>query len=626
MSDQRHTRRLATAVSGAVGALILAGCTTGGNLGAPPPKEGPGVTKPVKLSKEASKLHRCTVTPLAKDSGFPQSSDLDVKAARERAVELDSTFGEYSDITERIQAQVTGNPWKRAMAGDQVNLVQMVALSLKYAAFRSGRSDYTADVAPVLDNLDDGEIADAGKYLAASAAEGATKIDKPRKLADGLGTLGLLERGSVHLAAGNLDCARKFFDHAVADLRKAKQNKSVDDQIINAVTDAYAGTGFEAIMAIDYKAMAGILNGDDGVRNNIKLSRAWQSSMQAAYGREIAEAQEKYENKQNKNLSGQKKQALSKLTSTFKSKFEQEACVVCDDAADRVPTPYVNPLGDFLSAAWAERKAALEAAAGNTEKSGNKRNTALQAYREAADLRPDNQTIQNAIDELEGKVLEGEQEGRLVHVVLDVGRAPERRVAKLILPTGLSNFVPLQIPFYKPVERTIDRVRIHGADGESLARVTPLADVEAMALSHFNDKFPIHMTKAALSAFGNYMAQIQARKAAGGGLLGDVAGLATGIAVSELTEPGTEAWVTLPHTVGVARLRVPENMRTLELASYDGDGTKLATETVRLRGDGPVFVYGRGIRDHLEVQASEPVDGDGGAQTVKRQTREDETT
>ncbi len=625
MSDQRHTRRIATAVSGAVGALILAGCTTG-SLEPPPPREGPGVTKPVKLPEDASKLHRCTVTPLAKDTGFPMSSDLDVADARERALELDSAFGEYSDITEQIEAQVTGNPWKRAMAGDQVNLVQMVALSLKYAAFRSGRSDYTADVAPLLDKLDEGAVADAGKYLAASAAQGATKIDKPRELADGLGTLGLLERGSVHLAAGNLDCARKFFDHAVTDLRKAKQNKSVDDQIINTVTDAYAATGFEAIMAIDYKAMAGILNGDDGVRNNIKLARAWQSSMQAAYGREIAEAQDKFENKQNKNLSGQQEEAFSKLTSTFKNKFEQEACVVCDDAADRVPTPYVNPLGDFLSAVWSERRAELAAANGKTRVSDKEWNKARKAYQDAQDLRPDNATVQAAIDALDDKRPAGERDGRLVHVVLDVGRAPERRVAKLILPTGLRNFVPLQIPFYKPVERTIDRVRIHGADGESLARVTPLADVEAMALSHFNDKFPIHMTKAALSAVGNYMAQVQARKAAGGGLLGDVAGLATGIAVSELTEPGTESWVTLPHTVGVARLRVPENMRTLELASYNADGTTLATETVRLRGNGPVFVYGRGIRDHLEVQASEPADGAGGAQTVKRQTTEDETT
>jgi hypothetical protein len=278
----------------------------------------------------------------------------------------------------------------------------------------------------------------------------------------------------------------------------------------------------------------------------------------------------------------------------------------------------VNPLADFLSAAWSEQKAERARKNNDSLTFSDAHSTALVAYKNAADLNPANAAVQDAIKSLEAEsdrmdeagtgAVMAENPERLVHLTVDVGRAPERQLAKMILPTGYTNNVPLQIPYYRPVARHVDTVWLETTDGEPISRVTPLADVEAMAMAHFQDELPIHLTKATMSAIANYFLQLQVRKGIGGGL-GNIAGGILGLGFAKLTEPGTESWTTLPHTIGVARARVPASHERVALISYDADARQVARSTVSLKGDGPVFIYGRSAGESLTALASDPTGG-----------------
>lgn len=598
---------------------------TGGVSVVPP--DTAAVTSGVSLPDNAGKLHRCTVGPIDGQAPFDQRDDFDLAEARRYAQSQEAQLisgTAFNSVRQKVRQEYgasggasTPNPWRQASARRAGGLGGLLALSLKFSLFGVGRADYTAEVSPVLRYLDQGRPASAGKYLAAGAAEAAAGVENPEDLASGIGTLGLLERGSVHLAAGDRGCARTFFDNAVEALRRQAEGGTMADQVWDVLADDYGATGFESVMSVNYQAITEFLDNDPRVANNVRLSRAWQQREREEYQEELRAARQDLRREKEKQVPDSASSAFDDLQSTFTSKLDS-ACLACEDIADRVETPYVNPLADFLSAAWSEHRAARAAAVGDQPTFTAAHSNALTAYKNAADLRSDNGSVSRAIDELQARQSRIEREGgapvmnagrdRLVHVVMDVGRAPERRIAKLLLPIGYSTFVPLQVPYYQPVDKTIDTIRIKTPSGKTVQEIEPLADVEAMAMQHFQDNLPLHLGKATAAAVANYVIQIKTQDALGGGALGKLGGALTGMMAAELTEPGTESWTTMPHNVGVARLRVPGHVDSLQVVGYAANGRELSRERIELWGDGPAFVYGRGIADHLSVMASDPRD------------------
>ncbi|MBK1698230.1 hypothetical protein [Rhodovibrio salinarum] len=573
------------------------------------------------MAAEASPLHRCAVGPLLDGEQVHPPERVKPQLVRAEVDSKIADFNSYTAITQNIRQTVAEqldtsrqsvpNPWAGLARSESATILDMLRLSFKFAVFRTGRADYTADMSPMIDRLHAGDMVAATEYLAANAAGAVQTVGPAADLAERIGTLGLLERGTVQLAAGDVDCARAFFDRAVAQFREKDATENYVDQIWDHLSDDYAATGFETVMAVNYKAITDFLNNDPRVDNNIRLSRAWQARERQHYQDELEAAEQELRSKRTQE--GKSAAAYSSLHNTFASAFD-EACLTCSDIADRVDTPYVNPLADFLSAAWAEQQAERARLSNDSLSFTNAHSKALVAYKNAEALRGDNTTVADAVEELSredrqlsrdgANAVMAKRDGRLVHLVMDVGSAPERRIAKLILPTSLTTFVQLQVPYYQPVPKQVDTVRIETAAGDVVGEVQPLADVEAMLMQTFQDELPLHLGKATVSAIATYLIQLQANEAAGGGILGTLAGNLTAIAAAEVTEPGTESWTSLPYAVGVGRLRLPADTHALRLVSYDANGQRLASDTVELRGQGPAFVYARGVGKHLAARAS----------------------
>ena len=614
-----------------IGVIGLSGCNgaIGGGSDVPTviPPAGPGVTETFDLPNEASPLHRCAVAPLLEGNRVGLVYRLQPQDARARVNSSIADFNNYTAITQNIRKTVAErfnaapkavpDPWTGLARSESASILDLLRLSIEFAAFRTGRADYTAEMSPMTDRLQAGDMIAASEYLAATAASATQTGGSAPALADSIGTLGLLERGTVNLASGDIACARAFFDQAVEQLRTDDARKNYADQIWDRLSDDYAATGFETVMAVNYKAITDFLDGDPRIDNNIRLARAWQARERQRYQEELAEA--KAEARRDEPQEREGASAEINLRSTFSSQFN-DACLSCAEIASRVETPYVNPLADFLSAARSEHLAERARLSNDSMNYTSALSNALVAYKNAQSLRHDNTTVAQAVKELgrddrqlsrdgANAVMAG-RGGRLVHLVMDVGRAPERRVAKLILPTSLTTFVQLQVPYYQPVAKQVDTVRIESATGDVLGEIQPLADVEAMLMRTFQDELPLHLGKATASAVGTYFLQLQARKVGGEGAFGELlrstAANITSMAAAKVTEPGTESWISLPYAVGVGRLRLPADAHELRLVSYDAEGRRLASDRVTLGESGPAFVYARGVGNHLVAQASRP--------------------
>jgi len=584
--------------------LGLGGCSgINANDGAQIP---PDPTTPVQVADEASTFAKCAAAePLADESR------LDVEAARQKAELLAS---EISDI-QALKNKLQDAPVKRSSDLDE---------RLKHAFFRTGYIGYGAAYKPAADMLDTGRFEAAGRYFGHAAAPALNKNgSSPAQAFD---SLSLVQRATVHMAATELTCARALFDEAVETERARRQEQDALDQIEDAVTDSYEPRGYEAVMAADYQAIAEILRGRDTAKNNIKLARDWQARERKKYRQNLDELRREADSA-SEGESGSVSRNAEKVESTFKQRFMDEACPECADIGESVESPYVNPLADFLSGAWAERRAAAARRAGDQAALTSRMSTAQTAYETAQDLNDGNKHVNAAVEELtayQDAIGEGAEsqlpDGRLVHASIGLGRAPERKLAVLHIPLGLDTLVPFQLAYTHPVERSIERVRVETPAGETIGDLDVLTDVEALAVRHFQDRLPIRITKAALATAANFGAQKGIESEVCGGEEGVFCTLvkkAASEALESVTRPGMEAWTTLPQVVAVGRFRVPEGMRELRFVAVD-DGSEVTSTTVGLEPRGPTFVYGRGIGNRLEALSTQDVQGtDGGAQTVR---------
>ncbi len=577
--------------------LGVAGCVTTGV------STFPSATAQLDAAPEdAAPLHACALA-----SELQPESALKFGEARNAALRA---RGEMSSGLQRIVHQIRDNPPKPA-DGENTPLSHY----LPYAIFQTGYANYSADYRPLGLMLDQGYPFEAGHYMAFAAAEGLPENGDERSVAEAIGGLGMLERGTIHLAAGDVDCARSYFDHVVLDFRERAANETTFSRLTDTIFDSYAPQGYETVMAIDYKAMADILNRDERAANNIRLARDWQGRERARYQKKLSEARR--EQRQAIRDEEVARGEVSKLTGTLQHHLG-ETCRECAEIAERVSSPYVNPLPDFLSALWAEHEAERALQTGDRVGYTAERSRARAAYANAAELNPANPVVRNALRELEAwqqaqedGTAEISPEGQLVHVAFDIGRAPEHKIAVLNIPLHPSIIIPFQIAFQEPVETPVAHVQVERGDGTPLAEVSPLADIEAMAMRHFRDELPVRLTKGALASLLQYavQSQIAAQLEEDSGFAAMIANSLARNLLSNATQPGTEAWMSLPGRVAVARLRVDDAAeRPVYLASYDASGRLLERQAVQLDPDGPTFVYGRAMGERLHaVTSARPV-------------------
>ena len=387
----------------------------------------------------------------------------------------------------------------------------------------------------------------------------------PTKLADetlakDAGVLGLVERAAVSLSFGDLECAANFLDLGLQ--RSDRQQGSFWGSDLE---------GYEHIMALNMKAMAYLLAGDERARNMAQASRELQGLAREQYAEEIEKKNQKAAQSSAENgLPGQQQ-----LLQSFNEAFNLSALRSNPKIANRVATPYVNPLADYLSAVVAE----TEAFAGTGTMDEWSR--ASIAWRNAYTLAPNSPFLQNASRQADTWQKTQPPEGlKVVNVLVGVGAAPSTAVASLYVNADGKPF-PVMMPVKVPQSD-----RINGAGqvivGGQSAAFELVSDVEGMVMRKSEDERGAEMIAALVRGWIAF----QAGEAAGANsdnLFGRVVGNALR---DSLAEPSTNSWSSLPKSYFAARMLVPVSEVQVEV-SIPGAGS----QAFQLNSDQATFVY-----------------------------------
>jgi hypothetical protein len=164
--------------------------------------------------------------------------------------------------------------------------------------------------------------------------------------------------------------------------------------------------------------------------------------------------------------------------------------------------------------------------------------------------------------------------------------------------TGRPILVPIKLPYYRPVPNRVQRIVVETTEGQALADLSPVADVEAIVLRHQKDQQAFITLRIVLSSIRNTIgATLKEHQNPFLKILGEV--------MISVAAPDTRSWMTLPASIQAARLYVPADTKTITIATYDVQGAKLASESVAVDEAGATFIYGRSLDDRLLVRGSQ---------------------
>lgn len=186
---------------------------------------------------------------------------------------------------------------------------------------------------------------------------------------------------------------------------------------------------------------------------------------------------------------------------------------------------------------------------------------------------------------------------RLVHVVVAEGFAPEKKTLLYGLRFG-EHVLPLKLPIYEPVPSQVRRIEVRDMKGKTLQVLSPLADVEAIALRHQKDSRPFQNLRVGVAVARSAVEKTIFSQL---GQLGQIIGKAR----DAMTTPDMRAWMSLPARIHAARLLLPRGTERVQLVSIGRNGRELARATVTLGKGRHGFVYARSIEAHLVAYASE---------------------
>lgn len=382
-------------------------------------------------------------------------------------------------------------------------------------------------------------------------------------IAKSIGLLGLIERATVSLSRGDSDCALRYFDFA--EIKSEKTQGAFFQRSIKP---------YEHIMLLNHKAIAYLIAGDERARNMAQASRELQSIERDKYAADL----EKAKKEASSDTSASEIVGDPSYLQSFQSAYEASVVASYQGVADRVATPYVNPLADYLSAVISE----TEASAGLGTRDQWSR--ASIAWTNASTLAPStafmkSAAAQTAQTQKAGRLAPGK---KIVNVLVGVGAAPTKIVASTYISYQDQPF-PVMLPVTVPTPHQIEGgvVTVAGVS-QPLELVS---DVEAMAMRQAADERAGDMIGALVRGFIAFKAG-QATGTKSNNMFAN----ALGSAIRDtLAEPSTDAWVSLPAAYKAARLVVPANATEVRVDIAGPNG--LQTKTFALDPKQATFVY-----------------------------------
>ena len=330
--------------------------------------------------------------------------------------------------------------------------------------------------------------------------------------------LGAVEAGRVNMLAGNYAASEKRFrdavDSAVDRSEAAPKMKASDlanTALASTVTDdrtrQYYLPPYEINLAIEYGIVVQALNGKtDDALVDARLAVYVQDTLSETYGADLAKDGEGGSDTTKKVIDEQGK-ALEEMIASTRNSWE-------------------NPVLWWLTGVLFEADGQAD--------------MALQSYRKAAAISPDNAVFKADAARNETQIARSPSKAKLV-IVYDQGFVPRRESFKVLIPlyTGFT----IDIPKYPSNSFAYDNVSVAGSANAPVA-ATPALDIRSLAARDLKEKLPgviiRNVTRAAVQAGA------QAAVNASGNDYAKLAVFAGNLVVSAIRRADTRSWVTLP--------------------------------------------------------------------------------
>jgi len=528
-------------------------------------------------------------------SGAGKSNTVVVLAPSGTVVTIHSTSGSWSEIDLTVGGEAY-HGWIYTPLLDSPATVAGSAMPAASATTASGSvqdeniqyAGYSERYQTVKGMVKEGHIGEAAQYYDKQTRELRSLTGEEKDFAEKYGFLAWLEQGTLELDEGQYDDAVESFSHAERILESRDSESKVSDWFKSITTftaetvsgneelQPYKGEGYERVLMLNYKSIGYLLQGKRQAYNVTRRAIDWQNLEKKAFEEKLRETQKQLTEKEDQaDESGEDGSGLN-----------SKAYAAYDRKAATVPSAFVNPFGFYVAGMIQEFE-------GYQDRS--LRDNARISYKKALELNPDSKVLKQAVKDL-GKP--APRNKRLLHVVVADGFAPEKKM----LTYGISAqnmVVPIKLPIYEPVASRVARIEVRTTGGKRLAKLSPVADVEALSLRHQKDSEPFRQLRV-MTAFLTSTVTHAALNSALGQLGEKVASKK-----DEMAAPDMRSWMSLPATMQAARLHISKGVSKLKLVSYDKQGRQLASSIVEIEPNSHGIIYARSIDRVMFSQGSD---------------------
>ena len=449
---------------------------------------------------------------------------------------------------------------------------------------------YSKKYAPYRDKLAQGKTDDMDSLL--KEEEEKIGTNDSEKLASKLRLVGLMERTSISLQLGKPDKALGY-SRLAQELIEKRNSESYMSEGASAFGNffldvagsgelgRYNAPGYEKVLLLDMASMAYLLNGDARAFNVARLAVEWQKDEKNKFTEELGKTKK---DPKCKNEEVAKKEKVNKNTSIKLIDALNEEFAKYDKSALTVSSAFVNPFGDYVTGMINEFKSV---------KVKSLISNAHIAYKQALKLNPKSRVLQKAVKNTKAR----KRAKNLVHIVALDGFVPEKK----ILSIPVIGEVDVELPTFNPIESHVAKIKVLSKSNKTLATLSPVADIEALALRHQKDSLP-YLQSMMLTAAARDIALIEG----GNSLFGGLGSIVKSI-TDDAQEPDTTSWMTLPSTVLAARIYIHPGLKTLKIRSYNIHNKMIAETCIKLNKGTQHFVLVRSSDQALHAYPSKKI-------------------
>lgn len=400
-----------------------------------------------------------------------------------------------------------------------------------------------------------------------------------------------LEQGMIGLSKSDRSDSINYFDYSEALINKHK-NKGKAFSFLSSVAKEgvkfagfdefghYDGEPYEKILMLNFKSIAYMLEGERKAYNVTRRAINWQNIEKKKFDKKIKEIKEEIKKEEKKQEENGNDVSSMDLFSVIKHQYKES-----NSKGLKVPSAFVNPFGFYVAGIVQEY---------DSYEDSSLRDNAKISYKKALELNPKSRVLKQAVREIKEKAPKNK---RLVHVVVADGFAPEKKVLRLDYNIA-GSLIPVKLPIYEQDKSKVSRVVVLDAQGNKLSTLSQVADIEAIAMRHQYDS----LSEQHLRMVGSIVRTVFEGK------LFEKAGIfgAIGKAIrDDQVNPDMRSWMSLPKRILASRLYLSNNVRTLQIVSYDKKGNVLGKKKIKLPANEHGFVYARTIDNVMTVNYSE---------------------